>query len=87
MKPEFALKIDYDRFKEYTREQIETTRDEWIAAYREIVESDSSKQELCDALVNRINRAAELFIRRHIRLIRSSAPFATSLKSAMWKSA
>ncbi|MBR6644883.1 MAG: hypothetical protein IKL21_03875, partial [Clostridia bacterium] len=73
MKPEFALKIDYDRFKEYTREQIETTRDEWIAAYREIVESDSSKQELCDALVNRINRAAELFIRRHIEPAKSDA--------------
>ena len=73
MKPEFALKIDYDRFKEYTREQIETIRDEWIAAYREIVESDSSKQELCDALVNRINRAAELFIRRHIEPAKSDA--------------
>ena len=35
MKPEIALKIDYDRFKEYTREQIETTRDEWIAASAE----------------------------------------------------
>ena len=73
MKPEFALKIDYDRFKEYTREQIETTRDEWIAAYREIAGSDSSKKELCDSLTDRISRAAELFIRRHIEPTKSDA--------------
>ena len=73
MKPEIALKIDYDRFKEYTREQIETIRDEWIAAYREIAESDSSKKELCDSLTDRISRAAELFIRRHIEPAKSDA--------------
>ena len=73
MKPEIALKIDYDRFKEYTREQIETIRDEWIAAYREIAESDSSKKELCDSLTDRINRAAELFIRRKIEPAKSDA--------------
>ena len=73
MKPEIALKIDYDRFKEYTREQIETTRDEWIAAYREIAESDPAKKESCDSLTDRINRAAELFIRRHIEPAKSDA--------------
>ena len=73
MKPEIALKIDYDRFKEYTREQVETTRDEWIAAYREIARSDSSKKELCDSLTDRISRAAELFIRRHIEPAKSDA--------------
>jgi len=73
MKPEFALKIDYDRFKEYTREQIETTRDEWIAAYREIAGSNSSKKEFCDSLTDRISRAAELFIRRHIEPAKSDA--------------
>ena len=36
MKPEVALKIEYDIFKKYTRTQVETTRDEWVAAYREI---------------------------------------------------
>ena len=73
MKPEIALKMDYDRFKECTREQIETIRDEWIAAYREIAESDSSKKELCDSLTDRISRAAELFIRRHIEPAKSDA--------------
>ena len=73
MKPEIALKIDYDRFKEYTREQIETIRDEWIAAYREIAESDFSKKELCDSLIERISRAAELFILRHIEPAKSDA--------------
>ena len=73
MKPEIALKIDYDRFKEYTREQIETIRDEWIAAYHEIAESDSSEKELCDSLTERISRAAELFIRRKIEPEKSDA--------------
>ena len=50
MKPEIALKIDYDIFKEYTRGEIETARNEWISAYRDIAQSDSSKKELCDSL-------------------------------------
>ena len=73
MKPEIALKIDYDIFKEYTRGQIETARDEWISAYRDIAQSDSSKKELCDSFIDRINRAAELFIRRHIEPAKSDA--------------
>ena len=73
MKPEFALKLQYSLLDKYTREQIETIRDEWIAAYREIAESDSSKKELCDSLTDRINRAAELFIRRHIEPVVSDA--------------
>ena len=72
MKPEIALKLQY-LLDKYTREQIETIRDEWIAAYREIAESDSSKKELCDSLTDRINRAAELFIRRHIEPVVSDA--------------
>ena len=72
MKPEIALKLQY-LLDKYTREQIETIRDEWIAAYREIAGSDSSKQELCDALANRINRAAELFICRHIEPTKTDA--------------
>ena len=72
MKPEIALKLQY-LLDKYTREQIETIRDEWIAAYREIAESDSSKEELCDSLTDRINRAAELFIRRHIEPVVSDA--------------
>ena len=72
MKPEIALKLQY-LLDKYTREQIETIRDEWIAAYREIAESDSSKEELCDSLTDRISRAAELFIRRHIEPVVSDA--------------
>jgi hypothetical protein len=72
MKPEIALKLQY-LLDKYTREQIETTRDEWITAYREIEESDSSKKELCDSLTARISRAAELFIRRHIEPAKSDA--------------
>ena len=66
MKPETALKFRYSIWDKYTREQIETARDEWIAAYREIAGSNSSKKELCDSLTGRINRAAELFISRYI---------------------
>lgn len=73
MKPEIALKVDYDIFKEYTRKQIEAVRDEWISAYREIAESNSSKKELCDSLTERIGRAADLFIRRHIEPVVSDA--------------
>ena len=73
MKPEIALKIDYDIFKEYTRGEIETARDEWISAYRDIAQSDSSKKELCGSLIDRINRAAELFIHRHIEPAKSDA--------------
>ena len=72
MKPEIALKLQY-LLDKYTREQIEAIRDEWIAAYREIAESDSSKEELCDSLTDRINRAAELFIRRRIEPVVSDA--------------
>ena len=73
MKPETALKLQYSLWDRYTKEQIETIRDEWIAAYREIAGSDSSKKELCDSLTDRINRAAELFIRRHIEPAKSDA--------------
>lgn len=72
MKPEIALKLQY-LLDKYTREQIETIRDEWIAAYREIAESNSSKEELCDSLTDRISRAAELFISRRIEPVASDA--------------
>ena len=73
MKPEIALKIDYDIFKKYTRAQIETARDEWVAAYQQIAQSDPGKKELCDFLTQRIRRAADLFIRRHIEPVVSDA--------------
>ena len=73
MKPETALKLQYSLLDKYTREQIETIRDEWISAYREIAGSDSSKKELCDSLTDRINRAAKLFIRRKIEPVKSDA--------------
>ena len=66
MKPEIALKLQYSLLDKYTREQIETIRDEWITVYREIAKSDSSKKELCDSLTDRISRAAELFIRESV---------------------
>ena len=64
MKPQTALKLQYSLLDKYTREQIETIRDEWIAAYREIAEGDSSKKELCDYFIDRISRAAELFMQK-----------------------
>ena len=73
MKPKTALKLQYSLLDKYTREQIETIRDEWIAVYREIAGSDSSKKELCDSLTDRISRAAELFIRRKIEPVKSDA--------------
>ena len=60
------MKLDYDILKAYTRHQIEAVRDEWIAAYGEIADSDPSKEELCEFFAERIHRAAELFIRREI---------------------
>ena len=73
MKPEVALKIEYDIFKKYTRTQVETTRDEWVAAYREIAEKDSSKKELCDSFIERIHRAADLFLSRYVEPQKSDA--------------
>lgn len=73
MKPEIALKVDYDILKEYARQQIEAVRDEWISAYREIAESNPSIKQLCDSLTERIGRAADLFIRRHIEPVVSDA--------------
>ena len=73
MKPQIALKLQYSLLDRYTREQIEMIRDEWIAAYREIAGSDSSKKELCDSLTDRIGRAAELFMRRKTEPPKSEA--------------
>ena len=73
MKPETALKLQYSLWDRYTKEQIETIRDEWIDAYREIENDDPSKKELCDSLIERISRAAKLFIRRHIEPVVSDA--------------
>ena len=67
------MKIDYDILKKYTRQEIETVRDEWVAAYRDIAERDTTKRELCDCFVDRITRAADLFIRRHIEPVVSDA--------------
>ena len=62
MKPETALKLQYSLLDRYTKEQIETIRDEWIAAYREIQNNEPTKKELCETLVERIRLAARLFI-------------------------
>lgn len=64
MKPEIVLQNTFNKDQPYTREQTEASRDEWIAAYREIAQSDHSKKELCDSLCERINRAANLLISR-----------------------
>ena len=66
MKPETALKIEYSPFQAYTRIQVEAVRDEWISAYRGIAKGDPSKEELCRTLIDRIRRAAELFLRRYV---------------------
>ena len=73
MKPEVALKIHYSIWDKYTQEQIETLRDEWITAYREIAQSDPSKKELCDSLTERISRAADLFLSRYVEPQKSDA--------------
>lgn len=66
MKPQIALKLDYSPLNEYTRIQVETVRDEWIRAYREISGKDTSREKTCAYLIDRIERAAELFIRRYV---------------------
>lgn len=73
MKPQIALKIEYDVSKDYTRMQIEAVKEEWIAAYRGIAQNDPSRKELCDSLVDRISRAAELFISRYVEFKVSDA--------------
>lgn len=62
MKPKTALKLQYSLLDKYTKAQIETIRDEWVDAYREIENDDPSKKELCESLVERIRLAAKLFI-------------------------
>ena len=66
MKPQVALKLEYSVTMDYTRAQTEAIRDEWIAAYKEIAEHNPAKKELCLSLIDRINRAADLFISRHV---------------------
>ena len=65
MKPQTALKLDYDPLKVYTREQIEALRDEWIVSYRKLTEATPSEAQPCEAFCDRIRRAADLFICRH----------------------
>ena len=67
------MKIEYDIFKKYTRAQVEAARDEWVTAYREIAEKDSSKKELCDYFIERIHRAADLFLSRYVEPQKSDA--------------
>ena len=67
MKPETALKIEYSPFQSYTQEQVEAVREEWCRAYGEIAESDPSVAPLCQLLTERIHRAAELFLYRHVK--------------------
>lgn len=66
MKPQSALKLDYSPLNDYTREEIEALRDEWIAAYRGLAEADPSRIPLCEILCDRIRCAADLFISRNI---------------------
>jgi len=66
MKPEIALKIDYSPFEKYTRDGIEALRDEWISLYREIAFGNEERRQLCELLSERISRAADLFIERHV---------------------
>ena len=62
MKPEIALNTKNRIFYGYTKEDVEALRDEWVAAYREIAESEPVKKALCELLTERIRRAAELFL-------------------------
>lgn len=64
------MKFEYDILKKYTREQVEAVRDEWVAAYSDIAKNNSVKQALCDYLVDRIGRAAELFISRKVEPVK-----------------
>ena len=66
MKPQTALKINYSVFETYTRAQIEAARDEWISEYKKIAEAYPKKASLCDKCIERIERAAALFISRKV---------------------
>jgi hypothetical protein len=73
MKPEIALKIDYDPFKTYTRDGVEALRDEWIAEYTSIAKKYPQKEDICAYFIDRISRAAELFISRKVEPATSDA--------------
>ena len=82
MRPEIALKIDfsstrksdpwYDSTHNYTLGEVNICRNKWIDAYKRIAKEHLYLEDLCETLIDRINRAADLFISRHVNPVKSA---------------
>ncbi len=64
MKPEVVLKLDPT--DKLTDVAVKSVRDEWIKEYQKHIEWSTLNEELGTLLIDRINRAAELCIRRFV---------------------
>ncbi len=81
MRPEIALKIDfsstrksdpwYDSTHNYTLGEVNVCRNKWIDAYKRIVKEHLYLEDLCETLIDRINRAADLFISRYVNPVKT----------------
>ncbi len=80
MRPEIALKIDFNPrrhnpwldVREYTLEEVNACRNKWIAEYKSIAKKYLYLEELCEMLIDRIGRAADLFISRNVNPVKSA---------------
>ena len=82
MRPEIALKIDfsstrksdpwYDFTHNYTLAEVNVCRNKWIAEYKRIAKEHLYLEDLCETLIDRINRAADLFISRKVNPVKSA---------------
>ncbi len=81
MRPEIALKLHYcnmredpwlDVTHEYTLMEVNACRSKWIAEYKRIAKEHLYLEDLCDMLIDRIGRAAELFISRYVSPVKSA---------------
>ncbi len=81
MRPEIALKIDfsstrksdpwYDSTHNYTLGEVNVCRNKWIDAYKRIAKEHLYLEDLCATLIDRINRAADLFISRYVNPVKT----------------
>ncbi len=79
MKPEIALKIDYNNMRydpwldvrKYTLDEVNACRNKWIAEYKSIAEKHLYLEDLCETLIDRIGRAADLFVSRKVNPVKS----------------
>ncbi len=64
MKPETVLKLNH--MDDITASDVRRIRNEWIAEYMKQTEYSPEKEELRDLLIDRVKRACEYCIERHV---------------------